>query len=70
MILCPLNGKLSELVFPKRESRLRAACLLQRIGGSRGGHSGSCVLAFSLADIRQTLMFSGFDPMDNRMFCD
>ena len=26
MILCPLNGKLSELVFPKRESRFRAAC--------------------------------------------
>lgn len=50
MILCPLNGKLSELVFPKRESRLRAACLLQRIGGSRGGHSSSCVLAFSLAE--------------------
>ena len=50
MILCPLNGKLSELVFPKRESRFRAACLLQRIGGSRGGHSGSCVLAFSIAE--------------------
>ena len=46
MILCPLNGKLSELVFPKRESRFRAACLLQRIGG----HSGSCVLAFSFAE--------------------
>ena len=50
MILCPLNGKLSELVFPKRESRFRAACLLQRIGGSRGGHSGTSVIAFSFAE--------------------
>ena len=37
MIFCPLNGKLSELVFSKRESRFRAACLLQRIGGSLAG---------------------------------
>lgn len=37
MIFCPLNGKLRELVFPKRESRFGAACLLQRIGGSVAG---------------------------------
>ena len=50
MIFCPLNGKLSELVFPKKGIPVRSSLLLKWIGGSRGGHSGSRVLAFSLAE--------------------